>query len=1158
MGSLLKKFLIGKVTSIFMMQKQIPKNKKLFFASFVIMLSSSTLFGLGFKIKQISIASHEIIKFYPLTWYAVSALKSLFIFGVLWLGLTSICIAIDQRKNAIVENLFNCSLPFTAFMLSAYNIDLSGQVRLFSLFVVLLLILKIFKNKSFFLKIKEPLAVLIIFIITYMFMLPSFSPLYHASFFDSWGRIDYLMNFEHQWENAKAYDFLGNFSQKGRLGGYTQAQFLVSELSSLIVLLFDIPLVDLLTKWASIKFMYFGLFIFGSFGCYLFLRYGLRLSFLPSFIGGLGYIFGNTSFLLFFSYNYANHYPVFIFFPWVLLFLKSAYSSSSNKLSLVCLAGLIASLAEYTTSSHPEIQVLFIFFCNSYNIYLAFVQFKNDRFELKAIARFFKYTTLFPIFHLVGLSYRLVPLSYAIFTKEFALYDSAPTGPGLWWPGFLENYFHLFFRFEDDTKIGSWLWYQVAEGGLITPYYTGQFVMLMIFSFICSFLAYACRRYFKKGETYSQNLQPENSLFFLSMFLFLALNLPMGGNSLLAKLLQATGFMRVHELPRLTMFYSFFALVTAMCGLDNILGLRKMFNFNRTFFVYILTLLLVYFTFTLAPARYDHSKRLIGILPDGILMDGVILLAIYFLIFLLVKSHVLFKSKRLTTGFQYGISIMFTAVAFYSFLTINKICYQFVTETKNESLRKGFREDKVFTSLRTAVTQLRNNQHDRASFEYLDRRLNKFKDDIDSRKRREVGLCFDKILSEEYCNEAREYYYKINNILEKNTNRLRLFEALAPEIDNYYLFDGPSLVMINAPVMDWGPLTLNIYNTLQFYLPDRYQLFLYSTKGEGGMLTISPVGKNSELEGGLFYGLQGAYPAIDVNFYFKALYPPLRISEIIFDYNYYGSEIIFDYNYKGIGLDYIISNKNEKKLFNIIGLDYIIFHKYYLNGLPSPSDTLDSLKSLGFVPIELPESFTFSPRFDKNLKMYVLQNPQSYGKAYIAKWARMIKPEENWMNLDFFHLPRHWPRSEALLNNFEQNIAKIPDGIWRSVIIESSDAKDYSNNPYINEANNSVNIIKIIGSKAVFAVDCREDNCWFVYNTAALKGWKAFSGSNQVPIHKANLGFIGVKLNKGKHFLWMEYKPFSGDIGLFVTLLGWLLIVSLQISEFVRNYMPVR
>ena len=128
------------------------------------------------------------------------------------------------------------------------------------------------------------------------------------------------------------------------------------------------------------------------------------------------------------------------------------------------------------------------------------------------------------------------------------------------------------------------------------------------------------------------------------------------------------------------------------------------------------------------------------------------------------------------------------------------------------------------------------------------------------------------------------------------------------------------------------------------------------------------------------------------------------------------------------------------------------------------------------------------------------------------------------------------------MKNFETNVSKIPDNIWRSILIESNNQKNFSDTPFVYSNENSVNIKKIIGSKAVFDVDCKDQNCWFVYNIAALRGWNAYSGSQKISIHKANLGFIGIQLNQGKHFLWLEYRPFIRDVSLIITLIGWIFI----------------
>ena len=383
----------------------------------------------------------------------------------------------------------------------------------------------------------------------------------------------------------------------------------------------------------------------------------------------------------------------------------------------------------------------------------------------------------------------------------------------------------------------------------------------------------------------------------------------------------------------------------------------------------------------------------------------------------------------------------------------------------------------MFTSFRTAVSVLGNYSHDNASYDHLDQRVSRFKQYIDLKMENKW------ILEKDY-NKYSALLSKGEGLVDK-PSKLEFFKSIAPAMDNFYLFDGPSMVMINTSAVDWGPMNKDIYNSMQFHLPDEYQLYVYAS-GSAGVVTLSPVGKKSGLEGAVFYGVQGAYPSINVNFYFMSIYPPRTVGGMI-----------YDFNYKGIGLDYLSSSPKVKKLLNIVGLDYLIYHRYYLDTLISPDKNLETLKSQGFSFFNLPDSFTFAPRFGILLEMFALQNPQSYGKAYVAKWVRFIDPKENHLNASYFDLPRHWPRSEKLLKNFQENIAKIPGETWRAVLIESTDPVETENKPMTFDAENTVEVKKIIGSKAVFDVDCQEDSCWFVYNTAALEGWKAYSGSER-------------------------------------------------------------
>ena len=245
-------------------------------------------------------------------------------------------------------------------------------------------------------------------------------------------------------------------------------------------------------------------------------------------------------------------------------------------------------------------------------------------------------------------------------------------------------------------------------------------------------------------------------------------------------------------------------------------------------------------------------------------------------------------------------------------------------------------------------------------------------------------------------------------------------------------------------------------------------------------------------------------------------------------------------------MDFIRPDPLIRKLLNIYGVDFVSFTRSYLSEKMAPyqnPQVFEDLHSQGFVEFEFPPSYRASIKFCKQYQARVFTNPQSYGRAYIARWVKVIHPKDNLANEGILSLGRSWPRSSKVLTkNFDKHMSSVPGDIWRSIIVESSELKDQQEVPRVFEGDNRVDIKKLIASKAVFDVDCQDEKCWFVYNTTFLNGWKAYSGSKELLVHKANLGFIGLKLKKGKQLVWLEYAPLSLVIGLLVTLTGWIFV----------------
>jgi hypothetical protein len=303
---------------------------------------------------------------------------------------------------------------------------------------------------------------------------------------------------EHQWENAKAYDFIGNFSQSYRLGGFSQGIFIVSPLLSLIALVLDTPLIDVHSKYDLVKYSLFILYLFSSFGCYLFLRFGLRLSFVPSVLGGFAYILSNSAFLSFVGNEDSRHIIPFTFLPWVLLCISQVYAKCSLK--WMFLAGLVASLSQHVWTSAPESVALFISFSFIYIFWMSTGKLLDGGFGLKNLKRFVLELSVFPIAVFVGMAYYIVPLFEAIASMEYAVGDTSTT-MGFWWTGALEHYSSIFFRFEDMNlyKFAPGLYH--VTGGPTIGFYTGQFSLFMIFFFLCRSLFFLCQKYLSKGSS---------------------------------------------------------------------------------------------------------------------------------------------------------------------------------------------------------------------------------------------------------------------------------------------------------------------------------------------------------------------------------------------------------------------------------------------------------------------------------------------------------------------------------------------------------------------------------------------------------------------------------------------------------------------------------
>jgi hypothetical protein len=243
---------------------------------------------------------------------------------------------------------------------------------------------------------------------------------------------------------------------------------------------------------------------------------------------------------------------------------------------------------------------------------------------------------------------------------------------------------------------------------------------------------------------------------------------------------------------------------------------------------------------------------------------------------------------------------------------------------------------------------------------------------------------------------------------------MEFFNEIAPEMDNFYYLDEPSTdTRMAAGTPYYGPLSYNINNIPQFYFPDEYQLFLV-VDIDGNSKSI-PVGKKSELKAGMQNSAGPAYPSIDATFHLRNLfYKSLDMVE--------GGNL--DFAHSGMRLEQILENPDGKKILNILGIDFLVFPKYHLTHLlpksvyfPNPKTTFSGkvkgLLSMGLIPFDLPKSYKIAPRFPDRYGILVFKNPESYGKAFMAKWVKTTKPNDNYFNKNIFELGMVWPGSQT-------------------------------------------------------------------------------------------------------------------------------------------------
>ena len=213
-------------------------------------------------------------------------------------------------------------------------------------------------------------------------------------------------------------------------------------------------------------------------------------------------------------------------------------------------------------------------------------------------------------------------------------------------------------------------------------------------------------------------------------------------------------------------------------------------------------------------------------------------------------------------------------------------------------------------------------------------------------------------------------------------------------IDNFYLRDKNPFTIATIAVAphQLAPIQHLTYSSYQYYLPDEYRFFILSNLIAGEILVL-PLGKNHEIQGPSLWGAGFSYPSKDITFHLRSLYGHANDNVVELS----GAVIpeakeYYDFYIKPLPYKLLRPKPFIRKLLDVYGVDYVTFPLTYLDKqmkAEEKAQVLQDLRSQGYTEFKFPESYRTFPKFPKIRQMRVFTNPQSYGRAYVARWVKV-------------------------------------------------------------------------------------------------------------------------------------------------------------------------
>lgn len=367
----------------------------------------ASIFGYWFATQQLLAVAKDAVASYPSQYFLLTITRcvltmiSFFCCSCLYLRMLS---ANKLSFIAIAVTFFPLTLVFAH--VSLFNIMLT---LFFLQFIFLVSVIRMTDYQRLWQKLGIDLLALLTLFSLHFFITTQFSPLHwKMAMFTSDGfvseEIPVVATLFKSFALAKQFSF-SSFDHTQWAGILNPPITLASPLLQLITLIFDLPSMSAPIYHSILAAINFILFVGGSFGFYLFLKYSIRINPLFALLGGCLFFFSNAPFILtMISSDGGVFLSSYAVFPFALLLISLAFQK--NSLIFASSAGLALNTQFFLYSPHPEGTIYSYLFFGVYAIGLMLFT-KSINFRRKfALVNTAVFSTL------LLASYVLLPILY--------------------------------------------------------------------------------------------------------------------------------------------------------------------------------------------------------------------------------------------------------------------------------------------------------------------------------------------------------------------------------------------------------------------------------------------------------------------------------------------------------------------------------------------------------------------------------------------------------------------------------------------------------------------------------------------------------------------------------------------------------------------------